>query len=78
MKFVRRLQCIGQEMTRMAHEFPLLELEGDAHECGVQYESGAADRVARAIRCDAVCTSRYVRTRESPIRNGRPGACATP
>jgi isopenicillin-N N-acyltransferase-like protein len=33
----------------MAHEFPLLELEGSAHECGVQHGSGAADRVARSI-----------------------------
>jgi isopenicillin-N N-acyltransferase-like protein len=34
----------------MATEFPLLELAGDAHECGVQHGSGAADRVARSIQ----------------------------
>jgi isopenicillin-N N-acyltransferase-like protein len=33
----------------MAQEFPLLEIEGNAHECGVQHGAGAADRVARSI-----------------------------
>lgn len=33
----------------MAHDFPLLELEGDARECGMQHGSGAAERVARSI-----------------------------
>jgi len=33
----------------MAQEFPVLELEGDAHECGLQHGSGAAARVARSV-----------------------------
>jgi isopenicillin-N N-acyltransferase-like protein len=33
----------------MAHEFPLLELEGSARECGMQHGAGAANRVARSI-----------------------------
>ncbi|MCX7142757.1 MAG: C45 family autoproteolytic acyltransferase/hydrolase [Proteobacteria bacterium] len=33
----------------MAQEFPLLEIEGSAGECGEQHGVGAADRVARSI-----------------------------
>ncbi len=33
----------------MYNPFPVINLEGDAHECGVQYGAAAAERVARTV-----------------------------
>jgi hypothetical protein len=33
----------------MYQPFPVISIEGDAHECGVQHGMAAADRVAKTI-----------------------------
>ena len=33
----------------MYKPFPVISIEGDAHECGVQYGAAAAERVARTV-----------------------------
>ena len=37
-------------MTTLYKPFPVIAIEGDAHECGVQHGARAADRVAHTIR----------------------------